>query len=152
MSIPKKTLLTNATWLRYYSRVYIIAEYMSLNELLAKVRSRGGRLTKTRIAILSGFLMATRPLSPLEIISYLELNFLLENNLIREVRLLEGKAALYELSNEHRHHLICLKCRQIQSLPMDHQLCQQEKIINQQNNFKVLDHSLEFYGLCKNCQ
>lgn len=143
-----------------------MAEYMSLNELLVKVRMRGGRLTKTRIAILGGFLLATKPLSPLEIISYLEgekikvnkttvyreLNFLLENNLIREVRLLEGKTAFYELSGEHRHHLICLKCRQIQSLPMDHQLCQQEKIINQQNNFKVLDHSLEFYGLCKKCQ
>ena len=143
-----------------------MAEYMSLNELLAKVRTRGGRLTKTRIAILSGFLVATKPLSPLEIISYLEdekikvnkttvyreLNFLLENNLIREVRLLEGKAALYELSNEHRHHLICLKCHQIKNLPADHQLCQQEKLINQQTDFKVLDHSLEFYGLCKKCQ
>lgn len=139
---------------------------MSLNELLAKVRSRGGRLTKTRIAILSGFLAASKPLSPIEIIAYLagekiqvnkttvyrELSFLLENNLIREVRLLEGKAALYELSNEHRHHLICLKCRQIQNLPANHQLCQQEKIINQQNDFKILDHSLEFYGLCKKCQ
>lgn len=143
-----------------------MAEYMSLNELLAKVRSRGGRLTKTRIAILSGFLAANKPLSPIEIIAYLagekiqvnkttvyrELSFLLENNLIREVRLLEGKAALYELSNEHRHHLICLKCRQIQNLPINHQLCQQEKIINQQNDFKILDHSLEFYGLCKKCQ
>lgn len=143
-----------------------MAEYMSLNELLAKVRTKGGRLTKTRIAILSGFLLAIKPLSPLEIISYLEgekiqvnkttvyreLSFLLENNLIREVRLLEGKAALYELSNEHRHHLICLKCRQIQNLPANHQLCQQEKIINQQNDFKILDHSLEFYGLCKKCQ
>lgn len=139
---------------------------MSLNELLAKVKNQGGRLTKTRIAILSGFLVANKPLSPCEIIEsleaqeikvnkttvYRELSFLLENNFIREVRLLEGKTALYELSNEHRHHLICLKCRRIQNLSADHQLCHQEKIINQKNDFKVLDHSLEFYGICKKCQ
>jgi Fe2+ or Zn2+ uptake regulation protein len=31
-------------------------------------------------------------------------------------------------------------------------LIQQEHEISKRKNFKVLSHSLEFYGLCKGCQ
>ncbi|MFZ4648639.1 MAG: Fur family transcriptional regulator [Patescibacteria group bacterium] len=138
---------------------------MSLNELLEKVRNRGGRITKTRIAILDYLLSAKQPLSSTEIINHLrnaslivnrttvyrELAYLVGNGFVREVKLL-GKTVLFELSEEHRHHLVCLKCHQVKTLAANHELCQQEAIIRQEDGFKVLDHSLEFYGLCKKCQ
>lgn len=139
---------------------------MKLDELLEKIKNEGGRLTKTRIAVLEVFLSLNKPLSPFEMIEalkekkievnkttvYREITFLLKNNIIRKVRLLEGKAVLYELSHEHCHHLVCLKCHHIETLQVDNQLCQQEEIIYHQANFKVLEHSLEFYGICNKCQ
>ncbi len=138
---------------------------MSLNELLIKVKNRGGRITKTRIAILDCLLSAKKPLSSTELITclkakkisvnrttvYRELAYLTENALAREVHLL-GKAVLYELSVEHCHHLICLKCHQIKTLPLERDLCQQEALVGQDSGFQVLDHSLDFYGLCAHCQ
>lgn len=156
------SLLTNATLLRY--SVFIVY-FMSITELLEKVRSQGGRITKTRTAILDFLLNTKEPQSSLGIIDnlkksnlpvnkttvYRELNYLEENGFIRELRLI-GKATLFELSNEHRHYLVCLKCHQIKTLTANHRLCQQEANVGQQSGFKILDHSLEFYGLCKKCQ
>ncbi len=138
---------------------------MDLDELLKKVKSSGGRITKARMIILEYLLLCDRPVSAAEIsvffqkkgilpnrtTVYRELLFLVKNGLTREVRL-NGKPSLFELAGEHRHHLICLKCRCIKPIIMGNHLKNHEKKIMEKEKFRITSHSLEFYGLCEKCQ
>lgn len=61
----------------------------------------------------------------------------------------------YEIvhSNEtHRHHhLICNNCHKVSEV-QDDLLEELEGDIEKQYNFKIVDHSLKFYGICDECQ
>lgn len=61
----------------------------------------------------------------------------------------------YELKNEtdseHRHHhLICVDCGKVTEVKID-LLDNLEKEIEDEEEFKIVDHSLKFYGHCKDC-
>lgn len=67
----------------------------------------------------------------------------------------------YEISgNEkkgHHHHLICLNCGKIidyqDFADEEFQLVKKtEKVLAQKHNFLVLDHNIEFLGLCSQCR
>lgn len=58
----------------------------------------------------------------------------------------------YELaSKKHHHHLICKKCGHIKPI-YDQCLGISEQKIKKQYGFQVNQHTLEFFGLCQNCQ
>ncbi len=62
-----------------------------------------------------------------------------------------GGEAVYSLMPSDRHHLNCLNCRaliQIDSCPL-HNL---NASLEQNYNFKIQYHTLEFFGLCGNCE
>lgn len=66
----------------------------------------------------------------------------------------EDKASLYELSvpgEHHHHHLVCAKCGRIIEMEID-LLDQLEEIINTRYDFQILDHRLDFFGHCSDCQ
>ncbi|NDJ19797.1 Fur family transcriptional regulator [Myxacorys almedinensis] len=68
-----------------------------------------------------------------------------------QVRTLSNGEALYNLIQEDRHHLTCLRCGR--SIPIDecpvHDLEHQLHTLHQ---FKIYYHMLEFFGLCDRCQ
>lgn len=68
-----------------------------------------------------------------------------------QVRTLPNGESIYSLSHEDRHHLTCLRCGQ--SFPIDecpvHEL---EQHLNQSHQFRIFYHTLEFFGLCTQCQ
>lgn len=60
----------------------------------------------------------------------------------------------YEINHEeemhNHHHLICNNCSKV--LEVDGDLLDEvEKKIETEYNFKILDHSLKFFGLCQDC-
>lgn len=60
--------------------------------------------------------------------------------------------AIYELANpnEHHDHLICTKCHKV----IEFFNCQIEKIQTQiamANNFIIINHHLNLYGICAEC-
>ncbi|NJN29806.1 MAG: transcriptional repressor [Synechococcales cyanobacterium RM1_1_8] len=69
---------------------------------------------------------------------------------IVQVRTLASGESLYSTMQEDRHHLTCLQCSK--SIPIDdcpvHSL---EKQLQQSHKFEIYYHTLEFYGLCKDC-
>ena len=135
-----------------------------MDAILQKIKNDGFRLTKVRKAMVKilfeqGCLLASSDiqtkLSKLHIKAdrttiYRELQFLLEENIIRKIQLGDDKA-YYEISAGHHHHLVCTKCNNIKEIVIGQHLEQQEKKIYQKEKFKVLAHSLEFYGICSNC-
>ena len=68
-----------------------------------------------------------------------------------QVRTLPSGESLYSLVQEDRHHLTCLQCGNsvaIAECPV-HEL---ETHLNQSHQFKIFYHTLEFFGLCPQCQ
>lgn len=138
---------------------------MTLSDLLNLVRQRGGRVTKTRRAVLSLLLKSEAPVSAAKILTvlkkqnlevnrttiYRELDSLLAQDLIREVKIARHPS-LFELANGHYHHLVCTACQKIKTVAMEDALASQEKELARQEKFKITGHSLEFYGLCNKCQ
>ncbi len=84
---------------------------------------------------------------------YRQLTLLEEQNLIHTVRL-SDRSVRYELVNEknHHHHLVCVKCNDVKEVSLKNHLDKQEKVIEKNKGFKITRHSLEFFGLCFNCQ
>ena len=68
-----------------------------------------------------------------------------------QVRTLPSGESLYSLAHEDRHHLTCLNCGStiaIDECPV-HAL---ETQLNTAHRFRIFYHTLEFFGLCANCQ
>lgn len=61
----------------------------------------------------------------------------------------------YELVNEneehHHHHLICNICGKVIEVEGD-LLGELEKNIEDNYEFKILNHNVKFYGICKDCK
>jgi len=75
---------------------------------------------------------------------------LTEANKLMVVNFGEGKMR-YEWKGEHHHHLVCTKCGKITAI----HVCDAESMaINQarEAGFQIHSHSLEYFGLCKNCR
>ncbi|MGA2911697.1 MAG: Fur family transcriptional regulator [Candidatus Levyibacteriota bacterium] len=123
------------------------------------------KATPIRLAVLK-FLGATdRPVDALTIIHYLKkekinadpatifrmMNDFLQKGITKEVQLEKGKVH-YELTSKgDHHHLICEKCGKIEPVE-DNFVPEMEKEIAKKHNFLIKRHSLEFFGLCANCQ
>jgi Fur family ferric uptake transcriptional regulator len=57
----------------------------------------------------------------------------------------------YELgAKEHHDHLICTKCGSITEF-VDEQIEERQRKISDELGFKMSDHSMQIYGLCKDC-
>jgi len=133
-------------------------------QIVAKLREGGHRVTRARLAIIDIMASDVRPLTAAEIFRtlqrhgsechratvYRELNFLTANGIIRQVRF-TGAATHYELDLTHHHHLVCTGCKSVTEVTLGTHLESHERQILEQEQFKVVSHSLEFYGLCRDC-
>lgn len=83
---------------------------------------------------------------------YRILETLVLKGLAAKSNIADDNKAVYELSHEdHRHHLMCLKCRKI--IPVDNcPLENYEKLLEDRFGFDVKGHKLEVFGYCKGCR
>jgi Fur family ferric uptake transcriptional regulator len=135
-------------------------------EILKKLRTEGFRLTRARQSIIDILSASNVPLSLTNIKKNLEKKDIRADRttIYREVLFLKGKKMLCEIpmgrgkrgykvcQDNHHHHLICVHCNKVEEMVFKKTLAPQETEISQQKDFKVLDHLLEFYGLCGDCQ
>ena len=64
----------------------------------------------------------------------------------------ETGKAVYELNKgEHHDHLVCVKCNDITEFCNGEIETLQNKIA-QENGYRIVDHALYLYGICKKCQ
>jgi Fur family ferric uptake transcriptional regulator len=139
---------------------------MHASDLLRAVKASGGRVTKTRKTMAELFTASEMPVSATEILSYLEkkniavnrttvyreLAFFEKGGVIQKVDFGDG-VRRYELTErEHHHHLICVSCKKVKDVQLKGDLESQEKSISRRTGFKILNHSLEFFGLCASCK
>jgi Fur family transcriptional regulator, ferric uptake regulator len=63
----------------------------------------------------------------------------------------EGDHAVFEIEKgEHHDHLVCVKCGRVDEF-IDEVIEQRQQDIAKGSEFKMTDHSLTIYGICKNC-
>ncbi len=133
---------------------------------LEQLRSLGFRITNVRRGLIEIFGTTQQPLSAIQILNFLkdrsldvnkttvyrELDFLMANEVISELDLLDGMKR-YELrhANHHHHHLVCTSCQKIQCVEMNNDLDEVESRIKSRYHFNVKVHVLEFFGLCSKC-
>ena len=135
------------------------------NTILKDIKNRGYRYSETREAMLDFIIKSNKPLSyfdlqtffkkrglpPNKTTVYRELAFLKQQNIINELQFNDG-IKYYEIATPwHHHHIICNECEAIDHIELEKDLEMQEKSIFKNNKFKVLTHSLEFYGICNSC-
>jgi Fur family ferric uptake transcriptional regulator len=82
---------------------------------------------------------------------YRQMERMRQEGIVQEVFLSDG-IRRFEARGDHHHHLVCQHCHTILDVVLDRDLHEQERQIMKIQHFKVLHHSLEFFGLCQKCQ
>lgn len=131
-----------------------------MNNLLKEF---GLKVTKARILVLESLEKSKYPLdietlykkikkSKIDLATlYRTMSSFEEKGIIRRVDLRKD-TVLYEMNRGHHHHIVCIKCREIE----DFENKELEKVLNiisrKSLKFKnITDHSLEMFGLCREC-
>ncbi len=126
--------------------------------------SSGMKQTHARKEILDLLARENRPVTVSEILEHLKqqlcntnkvtiyrtLESFVQKNIVARLEFQEGKYR-YELARDDHHHLICVQCSNIQDIS-DYAMEAFEKQIQKEKHFSVTRHTLEFYGICINCQ
>ena len=73
------------------------------------------------------------------------------NNIIVKHKFNEDQS-IYELvkPNEHHDHLICIKCNKVIEF-LDCKIERIQEKIAKKNKFKIVNHHLNLYGICEDC-
>jgi Fe2+ or Zn2+ uptake regulation protein len=139
---------------------------MNFEVILQKLSSGGFRLTSARKSIIRIFLDSGAPLTAFEVMAllqrikvnvnkstvYREINFLISQDMLRELHLGDGRKRYEVMKDDHHHHLFCVSCSGVECVELERCLESEEKKISEEKNFRTIKHSLKFLGLCARCQ
>ena len=125
------------------------------------LQEKGLKTTTARVAVLNLLEKQNNPTDVFTIVENLNdqadqatiyriLEVLTEKGIVNRLEFGEGKYR-YELQKDDHHHLICTNCGNISDIE-DKYMDRIEAEIKKDKGFLVKSHSLEFFGLCKNCQ
>lgn len=83
---------------------------------------------------------------------YRILELFVKHNLVLKNSFGNDHRATFEMNmREHKHHLICVKCNKITAIK-GCPLKTYEKDLGDATHFQILEHRLEIFGVCPNCQ
>ncbi len=139
-------------------------DHVSLKDRLQAV---GFRVTQSRLAVATCLEDAHRPLGTPDLAKalvpkdldlatlYRTLASFEEQGLIRRVNI-DPRFAAYEWVEDetsHHHHLVCQRCGLIEEIPECDLSDLEKTVLKDSKRFRTISsHSLEFFGVCKNCQ
>jgi Fe2+ or Zn2+ uptake regulation protein len=106
---------------------------LTANQIQQKLRQKGLNLNKTSV--------------------YRELQFLLDSKILKKILISPGVVHYESALSNHHHHIVCNSCGNVEEVDtrdIEKSMVGVEKNISR-GGFKVLDHHLEFYGLCGVC-
>ena len=64
----------------------------------------------------------------------------------------EGGSSVFELTSiDHHDHIVCQTCGSVEEF-YDEVIESQQEMIAEKYGFRITDHSMYLYGVCKDCQ
>ena len=142
---------------------------ININELKENLKEKGYKLTPQRRAILDIIIEKEgQHLTAEEIYDevkkrcpdiglatvYRTVLLLEEVNVIYKLDLNDG-CSRYELARKNEghihHHLVCNECKSVIEV-QDDLLDELEEEVERSYGFKIIDHSVKFFGICRKCQ
>lgn len=135
-------------------------------ELEARLRQRGLKLTRPRKAVLEILRNHHHPISVQELHSRLPAG---QCDLATAYRLMHSlehagivrsydfgdKVTRFELLREHveehHHHLVCVRCSGVVEIE-ECAIAELERALGDRHGFQAVSHRLEFFGICPVCQ
>lgn len=139
--------------------------FYSKEDLIVLLKEAGLRVTEHRLAILSSISKVRQPITVYELVDtlrkkenidqatiYRNLSSLHTAGLIRRLDFNHGHAH-YELETGRvSHQLVCSNCETVEKIEGVSIEDTIKKILKKSKKFKqTATHSMEIYGLCKNC-
>jgi Fur family ferric uptake transcriptional regulator len=128
------------------------------------LREAGLKSTSPRLAVLKILSEIKKPITAQELFKklkksdmdlvtlYRTLASFEEKGLLRRVDL-QKDVIYYELNDEHHHHIVCTNCNKIEDFENREVERVLEKIAKKSVNFgNIKNHSLELFGLCRECK
>ena len=65
---------------------------------------------------------------------------------------IEGGSSVFELTTiDHHDHIVCQTCGSVEEF-YDEVIESQQEMIAEKYGFRITDHSMYLYGICKDCQ
>ena len=130
-----------------------------------ELKNAGLRVTPARLGVLAGLEESRLPLDIKDIIGYLSLkkikadkvtvfriiNALVHAKLVIPIQLHEGKFRYEHVARSDHHHFVCESCKRIEDI-FNCKIDELEKDLYKKNGLLIKHHSLEFFGLCQDCQ
>lgn len=144
----------------------LMEQHPNTDSVIRLLQGRGHRMTSARRFMIAALCEAASPLSAIDLLKHLdkhrlhsnkttvyrELSFLEKQNVVKAVDFGDGMKR-YEVAGEnHHHHLICTRCGAVTDIELERDVEEEGARLGKQHDFKVTNHSLEFFGICKNCQ
>lgn len=136
-----------------------------LQDLTAKLKKRGFRLTPQRLAVLKILSSSSAHPTAEQIYAQVKVDFPTTSlaTIYKTLALLQEEGEILELgfgdgSNRYdglkpyaHPHLICVCCKRILDLefPVLEEL---SKTMEQEYGYQIISHRLDIYGICPNCQ
>ena len=134
--------------------------------LSAYMKANGLKLTRQRELILQTFLDAAKHISVEELLAavrareggvghatvYRTMRLLVDAGIASEHNFSDG-ASRYEPADAHEghhDHLICTRCDRIIEFE-NHEIEALQEAVAIRHGFKLLDHKMELYGICRDC-
>jgi Fur family ferric uptake transcriptional regulator len=121
------------------------------------------KVTPNRLAVLTLLEKSHGPFTAIEILSgvkpkldqatlYRILEIFEQQGLVKAVEFGDGKKRFELNLHNHHHHLVCTNCKTVEDIFVHNDVKHVEQKIAKLKKFQIQTHSLEFFGLCKNCQ
>lgn len=127
------------------------------------LREKGCKITPQRRAVLQALLECENFPTAQQVLDYVKkinpdtgldtvyrnLNMLAEMGVVNQIHIPGRDGNVFEIStDQHHHHLVCLGCGKMECLDYCPVI---QEAIPVGSGFKVVSHSLDFYGYCLNC-
>jgi Fur family peroxide stress response transcriptional regulator len=136
-----------------------------VEQIVAKLKTRGYRLTPQRLAVLKILAESTDHPSAEQIYARVRVDFPMTSlaTVYKTVTLLKDVGEVLELgfSDDSNHydaknpqphpHLICVQCRSITD-PVMNVLGTLANEVATETGYEILNHRLDFFGICPQCQ
>ena len=138
---------------------------MNIGLLRSLFKEKKLSLSHPRLLIYQELSDASSPLSPLEIYQGLlkKRKKIGLTSIYRSLDLFESMGMVFKINNgssvkyklceleDHHHHIICKACGNVVELNFC-DISDWSKKVSESTGYQVIDHQLNFYGICKDCK